>query len=617
LASTKQYLESVIEEHQATTEELKSANEEVQSSNEELQSTNEELLTAKEELQSTNEELTTVNEEMHSRNAELSQINNDLNNLLSSVNIPIVMVGNDLRIRRFTPHAEKVLNLLPSDVGRPISDFRPKIDIPNLELIFLDVIESLRVHEREVQDRAGRSFSMWVRPYRTADNKIDGAVMVLLDVTERKQTAEARYRRLFEAARDGIILADGETGEIIELNPYMAKTFGISRSASIGIRYWELDVFRGTELDAASFAELQSTEFARRTILATTKTGGRLHAEAIANLYLEGDRRVVQLNLRLVPERRRSEEPVRREHEEAEPSSRLRPMMRLVAALSRDFNNLLTTLPGYAERMRRKLGPEDALADDVEQIARAAERAGRLARQLLAFGSRQIAQPEVLSLNDVVEEMRHVVGAMLPPLAVLTVELDPRASPVKTDCQQIESVLLNLVVNARETIRARGKVRISTFNLTIDTKSKEYPAVPPGQYSVLEVSDSVTESENAIELFDPFFTGKPSDVVGIHDIYRSVRQCGGFLWAWSELGRGSTFRILLPRAAEPLPATLALERALPRGSGTVLILEEDDLLRGLAARTLRDCGYEVLETASGPEAVKTAQERSGIDLLLA
>src|SRR5262249_6007971 len=123
LASTKRYLHSVIEEQEAASEELKSAHEEVQSSNEELQSTNEELLTAKEELQSTNEELTTVNDEMQSRNTELQHINNDLINLLSSVNIPIVMLGNDLRIRRFTPQAERILNLLPGDAGRPVSDF--------------------------------------------------------------------------------------------------------------------------------------------------------------------------------------------------------------------------------------------------------------------------------------------------------------------------------------------------------------------------------------------------------------------------------------------------------------------------------------------------------------
>jgi two-component system CheB/CheR fusion protein len=192
LGSIKVYLQSVIEEHEAATEELKSANEEIQSSNEELQSTNEELLTAKEELQSTNEELTTVNQEMQGRNLELTQINNDLNNLLNSVKIPIVMLGNDLRIRWFTPQAEKVFNLLPTDVGRRISDFKPKINVPELEQLFLNVIDTLTILEREVRDQEGRMYSMWIRPYRTADNRIDGAVMALLEVSERKPPVESR-----------------------------------------------------------------------------------------------------------------------------------------------------------------------------------------------------------------------------------------------------------------------------------------------------------------------------------------------------------------------------------------------------------------------------------------
>src|SRR5579872_2467072 len=236
LASTKLYLQSVIEEQESTTEELKSANEEIQSSNEELQSTNEELLTAKEELQSTNEELTTVNEEMQGRNAELTVTNNDLSNLLSSVNIPIVMVGNDLRIRRFTPQAEKVLNLLPNDIGRPIGDFKPKINVPELERLFLDVIDNLTIREAEVSDREGGAYSMWIRPYRTFDNKIDGAVMALLDITERKHALGARYRQFFESSGDAILAIDAASGDILDCNPAMLALVKCQRQDIVGRR---------------------------------------------------------------------------------------------------------------------------------------------------------------------------------------------------------------------------------------------------------------------------------------------------------------------------------------------------------------------------------------------
>jgi two-component system CheB/CheR fusion protein len=187
LDDTREYLQSIIEEQRTTNEELRSANEEIQSSNEELQSINEELETAKEELQSTNEELTTVNEELQNRNDELSQLNADLNNLLGSVNIPIIMLGNDLRIRRFTSMAEKVMNLIPADIGRPISDIKPNLKAQDLQRMISHVINSLEILDTEIEDSSGRWYSMRIRPYRTLDNKIDGVVIVFLDLDVRLQ----------------------------------------------------------------------------------------------------------------------------------------------------------------------------------------------------------------------------------------------------------------------------------------------------------------------------------------------------------------------------------------------------------------------------------------------
>jgi two-component system CheB/CheR fusion protein len=186
LAATKDYLRTTIDEHEAVSEELQSANEELLSSNEELLSINEELATAKAELQSANEELTTLNQELGNRNAELNRLNDDLGSLLSSVNIPIVMLGNDLRVRRFTPQAERIFNLIPSDVGRPIGDIKPRIDAPDLEQLLVEVIDTASARERDVQDREGRWYSLRVRPHRTADDKGDGAVVLLLDADRRR-----------------------------------------------------------------------------------------------------------------------------------------------------------------------------------------------------------------------------------------------------------------------------------------------------------------------------------------------------------------------------------------------------------------------------------------------
>jgi two-component system CheB/CheR fusion protein len=182
ISALREYLQSVIEEQESTNEELKSANEEILSANEELQSTNEELQTAKEESQSANEELSTVNEELRHRNAELARVNSDLVNLLSGVGLPIVMVSRELRIRRFTPLAEKVFNLIPTDVGRPISDMKPNLKLDDFPGAITRVIDTLAPFEGEVQDQAGRWFSLRIRPYVTLDNKIDGASIVLVDI---------------------------------------------------------------------------------------------------------------------------------------------------------------------------------------------------------------------------------------------------------------------------------------------------------------------------------------------------------------------------------------------------------------------------------------------------
>ncbi|HZW29301.1 MAG TPA: CheR family methyltransferase, partial [Isosphaeraceae bacterium] len=194
ISALREYLQSVIEVQETTNEELRSANEEILSANEELQSTNEELQTAKEEAQSANEELSTVNEELRHRNAELARLNDDMVNLLAGVNIPIVMVSRDLRIRRFTPLAQKAFNLIPSDVGRPISDIQPNLVLENISGLISGVIDSLTPYEGMAQDKAGHWYSLRVRPYVTMDNLIDGASIVLLEIDSiRRQLQESGW----------------------------------------------------------------------------------------------------------------------------------------------------------------------------------------------------------------------------------------------------------------------------------------------------------------------------------------------------------------------------------------------------------------------------------------
>jgi two-component system CheB/CheR fusion protein len=231
--ATREYLQAIIEEQETTNEELKAANEEVLSNNEELQSTNEELETAKEELQSTNEELVTLTEQQGSRNVELTQANDDLSNVLDGVQIPIVMLGNDRRIRRFTPSAERVFNLLPADVGRPIQNLRPNLDLPDLEPLITRTLETLKVQEQEVRDQEGRYYAMRMRPYRTSDNRIDGVLIALADTDAVRRSLEGMRRArdyanaIVETVREPLVVLDSDF-RVVTANRSFYAVFQVS-----------------------------------------------------------------------------------------------------------------------------------------------------------------------------------------------------------------------------------------------------------------------------------------------------------------------------------------------------------------------------------------------------
>ena len=245
LAASREYLQTIIQDLEAANEELQAANEEILSSNEELQSTNEELDTAREELQSTNEEIHTVNDELQGRNEELGRLNSDLVNLLGSVQIAIVMVSGDLRIRRFTPMAEKALNLIPTDVGRPISDIHPNIDCPELEELIHEAMDSVSAQEREVQDRQGKWYALRIRPYKNLENRIDGAVLALFDIDAvREKEQEAREARQFaedivQTLRAPLLVLDGKL-RVKQANRAFYDAFHVTPTGTEAVSLFEL-----------------------------------------------------------------------------------------------------------------------------------------------------------------------------------------------------------------------------------------------------------------------------------------------------------------------------------------------------------------------------------------
>jgi two-component system CheB/CheR fusion protein len=246
LSETRDFLQSVQEQNESVNEELQASNEEVQSANEELQSINEELETAKEELESTNEELTTVNEELANRNFELNRLNSDLVNLQTSTHLAIVLVGRDLSIRRFSIRAKQAFNLLASDIGRSFNDVRHNLDLPDLETFVGNVISSVREAEREVRDKNGHWYSLRVRPYLTLDNKVDGAVLVVIDIDLLKRTqlaiteASEQIEAIVRTVPDPLVVLEPDL-TIRSANEAFYHTFGLAPPDTEGRSIFELD----------------------------------------------------------------------------------------------------------------------------------------------------------------------------------------------------------------------------------------------------------------------------------------------------------------------------------------------------------------------------------------
>lgn len=322
VASLREQLRNLIEEHETTTEEFRSANEEVLSANEELQSTNEELETAKEELQSSNEELTTLNEELHNRNAELSVANNDLHNLFENVSIPLVIVDGGMKIRRFTPPSQKLLNLNPSDTGRRLGMIRPNIKGDDLEPFVQKCIDSIQAQEREMQDNAGLWYMMRVRPYRTWENKIDGAVMSFQDISAMKHTVDQERQftsAVLETAREGILILDGKL-RVLKANPAFCRTFRVSAEDTLGNFLHELGSGQWNIPELRRLLDQVLPKQSRVEDFEVEKEfpgiGRRIMLLNARRIVREADRPVILLVVQDITERRRTEEAIYQAQEE-------------------------------------------------------------------------------------------------------------------------------------------------------------------------------------------------------------------------------------------------------------------------------------------------------------
>ncbi len=506
-----------------------------------------------------------------------------------------------------------------------------------------DHVEQQRT-TRVRKDGGHASVMLTLSPIADAAGQIVGAASIARDLSET-QRAEAKFLGLLEAAPDAIIGVDGE-GRIALANAQAQRLFGYTREELVGQEVEVLvpDAARGVHPRHRStyFANPVSrpmgagmqlaarrkdgSEFPAEISLSAIETeGGVLVSAAIRDVTERLEAQAERERLRTQTERQALE---RQLHQ----SQRLESLGQLAGGVAHDFNNLLGVILNYAtfvsqEVDARTSGDGDAwepVRGDLAEIQKAADRAVKLTHQLLAFGRREVVQPVVLSVNDVIRDIERLLRRTLGEHIELVTNLSDDLWAVMADPGQLEQVLVNLAVNARDVMPAGGKLVLESQNVTVD---EDYvarrPALSPGHYARLRVSDTGSGMERRVieRAFEPFFTTKPKGEgsgLGLATVYGIVKQAGGDVEIYSELGLGTTFSIVLPASdalavagADPVPVVAGT------GGETVLVVEDEDAMRELTRRILVRNGYDVIVAEGGWAAIQAALKHAGsIDLLV-
>jgi two-component system, cell cycle sensor histidine kinase and response regulator CckA len=452
------------------------------------------------------------------------------------------------------------------------------------------------------------------------------------DITVRKraeealQASEIRYRRLFEAAQDGILILNFATGQVVDVNPFLTNLLGYSRAELVGKNLWEIGPIKDIAASRLGFADLQTKGIIRYDDLPLeAKDGRRIPVEFVSNVYTEGVDRVIQCNIRDITPRKQAQEALRRSEEQLQHASKLEAVGRLSGGVAHDFNNLLGVILGSSELLLDALGANDPRRRYVEAVTDASKRAASLTKQLLTFSRKQVLSPAVIDLNSIVMETGRILPRIIGEHIEIAIVPSVGQVPVLADPTQIQQILMNLAANARDAMPEGGKLIIEVADFEMVEGGGKPADVAPGHYVTLTVSDTGAGMPPEIQsrAFDPFFTTKElgkGTGLGLSTVYGIVKESGGSILVNSKPSEGTTFRIYLPRAKEEIieqAATSSVPEESLQGSETILLVEDESQLRNLTREFLQGLGYKVLVAGLPGEAIQIAQQFTGkIDLLL-
>jgi len=501
-------------------------------------------------------------------------------------------------------------------LGRPLSEH------------YVDPESGVTGDERRILAGDGRVIETLIRtvPEVDAAGRPSGVRVTFLDVTDRKRAeqalrqSESRTRALYDAIPD-LIIRIGKDGTYGEMKPPRDFNPLLSAEEVIGKTVFEVlprDVAGACSRARERAVETGDTQVVEYDLL---ENGSRRYYEARLVPGEDGD---VLAIVRDVTDRKELEAQLWQ-------SQKMEAVGTLAGGIAHDFNNLLTVIGGYSELILMELAPDDSKRADVVEIKKSADRAADLTRQLLAFSRRQVLQPRLLDLNQVVEELTKLLRRLIVENIELKMSLDPSLGRVKADPAQIEQILVNLAVNARDAMPLGGTLTIETGNVDLDERYiKNHPRVEAGRYAMLAVSDTGHGIPKDIQtrIFEPFFTTKPPGSgtgLGLSTVYGIVKQSGGYIWLYSEPGLGTSFKIYLPLVGAAESAAFEREErsdeTLRQPSSehleTILLVEDDEMVRILARRLLGEQGYDVIEARDGAEASSLCQNHPGpIHLML-